>query len=457
MEQKEFGKTFSVNNTIFSKANGLYQAGDFRGALRKYTECLKSEGDKLQASESGELYHHIGNCLMKMKNPTEAIKAYRQAELDSSYNQKGALHTNIGKALCSLHCYEDAVKEFKAAVEDSEYKTKFRAYMGMGNAQLKLGNTMDAGKCFREAALDQENPDPAKSLLNLGVCFMSLNRPDDALQSYNSALEFEMSRDTRNMLQASMGQAYAANNQPAQAVEAFKAATVDGTYQLSDSAAVDYSRAVAEMARGVVGSPQEGDFSGLDVSVSDGIQATDDDIKSYDDGTEQLENVQGYIDAYEGDDEKFFTTSDEELKNIYKDLAKKDRKRRNFGLKMAIIIIVLVALIAGGGVFAYFQGYGFPTQETVAKTAFANPENPDGNNFARTLSSSSIKSMCECVVADSDPKILSVERSMTESSVYISAKTSQGGEVKYRITLVRDLISWKISNIELYFASQNQE
>ena len=77
--------------------------------------------------------------------------------------------------------------------------------MGMGNALLKLGKSAEAGVAFREAALDEANPDPTKALLNLGVCFMALNRPADAVASYESALQFSMTNETRNKLLCELG------------------------------------------------------------------------------------------------------------------------------------------------------------------------------------------------------------------------------------------------------------
>lgn len=59
------------------------------------------------------------------------------------------------------------------------------------------------------------------------------------------------------------------------------------------------------------------------------------------------------------------------------------------------------------------------------------------------------------VVQDSDVKIDGVNRTMTESVVYATAKTPEGGNITYKITLIRDFIGWKVSSVELYFASQN--
>ncbi|MDO4841974.1 MAG: tetratricopeptide repeat protein, partial [Phoenicibacter congonensis] len=234
-----------MNETTFSRANGLYKAGDYRGALRKYTDCLRDEQNPLQPGEYGALYHHIGNCLMKMKNPSEAIRAYLQSQEDTAYTSGASLHTNLGKAYSSMKEYDKAIDEFQAAIDTPGYDARYKALLSLGNIQMKMGDSADAGRNFREAALDENNPDPAKALLNLGVCFMSLGRPEEAIASYESAKQFDTKRDTKNALLSSMGQAYAANNQPEEAVECFREVTADGTFQLSDSASVDYSRCIS--------------------------------------------------------------------------------------------------------------------------------------------------------------------------------------------------------------------
>ena len=54
----------------------------------------------------------------------------------------------------------------------------------------------------------------------------------------------------RNRLYANLGQAYVATGQMQKAVNAFEEAIADKTYFLSDSASVDYQRAVAAVAQG---------------------------------------------------------------------------------------------------------------------------------------------------------------------------------------------------------------
>ncbi len=446
-----------MNDTLFHQAGLLYDSGDHRGALRKYTACLKDTSIPFQLGELGLIYHHIGNCLVKLKNPAEAIKAYAQAASDPSYGELGALNNNIGMAYASLRDYENAVAHFTEAVADPNYESPYKAYMGMGNAQLKLGRSAEAGIAFREAALDEENPDPAKALLNLGVCFMSLNRPQDAIASYQSALNFDMAQDTRNRLNASMGQAYAAAGMPAEAVEAFNRATSDAGYALSDSAAVDYQRCVAELSRSGV-DMSDADMSGLDVSI-EGHYFDDDpaDPFFYDEGYEdEAASMPGFIGAYDNEDEdRFFNATEAELEQWSRGLAKQDRKRRNVGLKVLVFFIIVLVLVLGAGMFAFTQGYGFPTQETVTKELFADPEAAEQNLFSSSLSSSSIASILSPVVTDADVQIDGINRSMTDSTVFATATTDKGGKITYKIELVRDLIGWKISGIELYFPSQN--
>lgn len=45
---------------------------------------------------------------------------------------------------------------------------------------------------------------------------------------------------------------------------------------------------------------------------------------------------------------------------------------------------------------------------------------------------------------------------MSNSTVYVTAQAAEGGDVTYRVEMVRDLIGWKISDIEMEFASQQQ-
>ncbi len=459
-----------MNNQLFQQARSQAAARDFASALATYQLCLQDEANPLAPGELGQVNHQIGNCLIKLSRTEEAINAYACALTDAAYDACGAVNCNLGVAYASLHDYEQAVAHFEAAASDAKYDAKHKAYTGMGNALLKMGKSAEAGVAFRQAALDENNPDPTKALLNLGVCFMALNRPADAVSSYESALQFDMQPAMRNRLYANLGQAYVATGQMQKAVSAFEEAIEDKTYFLSDSASVDYQRAVATVAQGtseitqvmapVAGQPaaSAADTSGIDVAVDGGAMYAEQDPY----GNQQPDPYY-YADPYAADagqygaaagDDRFFSASDEELEKWSRGVAKQERKRRNVGLKILLVIILLIVVAFGAGLFMYAQGWGYPSQSTVVTELFSNPDQAS-SLYATTVSDSTATSLTDSLVQDSSPTIEAVERSMTDSTAYVTAATPQGGSVQYKVSLVRDLISWKVSNVELYFASQN--
>lgn len=446
-----------MNRELFDRAYGLYAQKDYQGALLAFTECFENSPE-LAPGEAGLLYHQIGNCLVKLKNPAEAIHAYTQATADEAYGNVGTVQCNLGMAYASLRDYDNAVRCFEVAVGDPSYATPYKAYSAMGNAFMKLGKSAEAGVAFREAALDESNPDPTKALLNLGVCFMALNRPEDAVASYDSALQFDMAPETRNKLYASLGQAYVACAQMDLAVEAFERAIADKTYFLSDSASVDYQRAVGAVAQGQ-GSAEltqalpVADMAGFDVEAGGMYPLDGGQDPFYYDEQYAEDAYPGYYGADEQGEDHFFNASDEELEQWSRGLAKQDRKRRNVGLKVLIGIIVVILLAFAAAVFAYTQGYGYPTQESVAKELFADPEAAKSTVMA--VSADKADAMLDPVVQDANAVVDGVNRSMSESTAYVTAATPEGGSMTYEVSMVRDLVGWKVSNVELYFPSQN--
>lgn len=451
-----------MNNEVFQQARAAYARKDFQGALAAYTQCLQDAGSSLAPGEMGLLYHQIGNCLVKLKNPNEAIHAYTQATADAAYDACGAVNYNLGMAYASLHDYEDAVKHFEIAVSDAKYDASYKAYSGMGNALLKLGKSAEAGVAFREAALDEANPDPTKALLNLGVCFMALDRPADAVASYESALQFDMRPDTRNKLYANLGQAYVASGQMQKAVNAFDESIADKTYFLSDSASVDYQRAIAAVSQGTAEVTQVmapvasvADMSGLDVAADGTVVYVDEN--PYASGQDPYYYADPYTQAQQnpygapGAEDHFFNASDEELEQWSKGLAKQDRKRRNVGLKILVTVILLVLVAFGAAVFLYTQGWGYPSQDQVVEQLFSDPQ----ATFAGEVTEENAASMKELLEPVSSPVVDGMDKSMSDSTVYVTAKTAEGGDVQYKVSLVRNLIGWKVSNVELYFPSQN--
>ncbi|MBE6464255.1 MAG: tetratricopeptide repeat protein [Eggerthellaceae bacterium] len=457
-----------MNNELFEQANQAYKGKDYQAALQFFTACLQDPEQPVAPGEVGLLYHQIGNCLVKLGNNTEAVKAYTQATMDAEYDELGTVNCNLGMAYAGLHDYENAVPCFEAAAADPNYSTPYKAYSGLGNALIKLGKSAEAGAAFRSAALDEGNPDPTKALLNLGVCFMALDRPDDAIFSYESALQFRMQPATRNKIYASLGQAYASSGQMQKAVNAFEHALADKTYFLSDSASVDYQRAIGAVAQGtatdmepitpsmVAATTQASpaDTSGLDI-VDESY-----DAYGFDVAADQADQDLGLVDSF-GDGAAAGTDAAPEgmapvavgSGDFFAEPVEwEEPKKKHTGLKVAIAILIVLILAAGGAIFAYTQGYGYPMQETVATKLFANPTDKDV--YAPAVNDTKISELAAYITPDSAITIDGVEKSMSTSTVYVTSKTAAGGPVKYKVTMVRDKIGWKVSNVELFFASQ---
>lgn len=106
---------------------------------------------------------------------------------------------------------------------------------------------------------------------------------------------------------------------------------------------------------------------------------------------------------------------------------------------MIVFLFVLAAcIIAGSALFCL--GFGFPTQEMVAKDLFSNPIAARDHCFASNLSENKIDSYCAMASQDSDAEILAVSRSVNESTVYVKVKTSEGKDLTYKIKMTRDLV-----------------
>lgn len=455
-----------MNNEIFQQARGAYVAKDYTAALTKFTECLQDTSVEKAPGEIGLLYHQIGNCLVKLNDPNEAIHAYSQAKVDESYDAMGSVSYNLGMVYASQGDFEDASDNFKAAVEDSRYSTPYKAYVALGNSLLKLGKSAEAGAAFRSAALDEANPDPTKALLNLGVCFMALDRPMDAIASYESALQFDMPASTRNKIFANMGQAYVAAGKMNKAVRAFESALADKSYVFNDAANVDYQRAVAAIAAGAsdeiepvsaAAAPVEqhtNDLSGLDVP-GDGVPIeSSQPLSPSEMGTTQMSetSIMREIAAAEQANSEFFASNEMDFQEWDKAVKKKHGHR---GLKIFLVVLILVIIAAGAGAFAYTQGYGYPSAQDQVSSLFSDPENADV--YVNGIDDATKARIADTVVAGSAITVNGQTSDLSTAEVYVTATTSQGGEIPYQVSLSRDGIGWKVSNVTFSYASQSQQ
>lgn len=419
-----------MNIQALEQARNAYRTGDFASAAQLFAAA------KDPSELAGEADHLRGNSLMRLGRYAEAVEAYGAALQDGAYGKRGALLTNQGKALVASGDIRSAVSAFSAATQDASYATPYKAYLGLGDALKKLGNLTEAGVAYRQAAIDGANPAPAGALANLGDCFVALQRPEDAIESYRTALDFAGPRDDTRAISAGLGQAYVAANRFSDAVDAFGTATVDGIYQLTPEQADAYERARDTL------------------SASSAMVAT---TNAYSTDIDPLDPL-GQSGSFMPDpsDTGFFTLSEQEMVQQDRVETKVRRKRRHTGLKVFIALLVVLLIAGGGAAFAYTRGFGFPSQQDVLTGLFQAAT--DGSDASEYLASGLDESQKSIITAsiplDATPTIEGMDAGMSEATATVKVALKNGGDMTYEVGFVREGLGWTVSSVSTDFNTE---
>ena len=419
-----------MNIQALEQARNAYRTGDFASAAQLFAAA------KDPSELAGEADHLRGNSLMRLGRYAEAVEAYGAALQDGAYGKRGALLTNQGKALVASGDIRSAVSAFSAATQDASYATPYKAYLGLGDALKKLGNLTEAGVAYRQAAIDGANPAPAGALANLGDCFVALQRPEDAIESYRTALDFAGPRDDTRAISAGLGQAYVAANRFSDAVDAFGTATVDGIYQLTPEQADAFERARDTL------------------SASSAMVAT---TNAYSTDIDPLDPL-GQSGSFMPDpsDTGFFTLSEQEMVQQDRVETKVRRKRRHTGLKVFIALLVVLLIAGGGAAFAYTRGFGFPSQQDVLTGLFQAAT--DGSDASEYLASGLDESQKSIITAsiplDATPTIEGMDAGMSEATATVKVALKNGGDMTYEVGFVREGLGWAVSSVSTDFNTE---
>jgi tetratricopeptide (TPR) repeat protein len=417
----------------FNRAKQAYDAKDWQTAVLLFSQCGTGAG-------TGEACHLCGNALMRIGRVQEATQAYRAALSDSSYGNQGAIYTNLGKAQMALGDLRGAIDSLRHALADPNYRSAYKAHMALGDAYSKLADSRNAGTSYRQAALDPNNPEPAKSLINLGVSFMQMRRPADAAEAYRTAVDFASNDQERSLIFANLGQAYVSSNRMIEAVNAFQAATSTG-YQLPAAAQADYARAQQAVQSMGSGSAYPEMSGGVPVNPTyDPIGGTGDVLPNAEDS--------GFFNISEAD-----IVADQKRREAY------DSVKPHRGLKKAIVIIVIIVALAAALVGAYVSGFGIPSREGAIQavfTAAANGEDASGSWSSEVSSSARAEAMSQ-IEGTSDVTVIGMDSAMNDCVAVVQNKLAQGGTLTYRVSLVRSLISWKVTDVERVNTSETAD
>ena len=465
--------------TAFNEAQAAYAAGDYAKALAGFSVCTK-DLENLSPEEAAKFYHLIGNCYIKSNKPNKASDFYAKALEICAEGRKPSLYVNLGTALLAAGRNEEAAAAFEGALAYDEYPTPYKAQSGLGSAHLKLGNMTEAGVAYRAAALDPANPQPAKALVNLGVCFMELGRAEDAITSYETAIDLGLTAQAESKAYANLAQAYMTQGRISDAIAAFEAAEADGQFELSSIARHDLD--IARLLQKRFGDTLAGTAFDPNAGKEEEPEPEEEPEEELEgDGIDQAASTTAfdavapagemswagtefdYDSEYDEDEEPlpspeataFFDVSEDQI-NFEATGRRKPKRHR--GLKIFIVLLIIIIIAAAAlGVAGYMLGYGYPTQEQVAKdftTALAQ-ESDTSQYWSDSVDSATRSAdeglMANVVSSDVDAVVRSTDRTL----VYTTAELSGGGTMQYEIVMSRKGLSWVIDDISLYFPSEH--
>ncbi len=429
-----------MDSQAFEAGRSAYQNGDFATAQALLARA-KGPGEVNGAAD-----HLRGNALMRLGLYNDAAQAYGDALADESYGKVGALSTNRGRAYLAAGQPDAAVASLTQALSDPTYPTPYKAQAALGEAYERLGQPREAGAAWRNAAIDESNPNPSLALAKLGGCFMQLGRPMDAVEAYRTALDFSAPQADQNAIHAELGEAYVQANRLTEAADAFSQAMADGTYQLTPNQQAAYAAAANAMR--ALGAAGRSETDAMLAAAGYGQPGT-----GSLDPLDPLGSSGEFIPSPE--DTGFFEVSEQDIVENAKKQAKVQRKNKHTGLKVFIAILVIVGVIAACGVGLYMAGYGWPMQEDVVTGLFsAEDSGQDPSTYlASGLSDDQIASIEAIIPSGATVQIDGVDRTTTTSTVTLTATLAEGGTQNYIVTLVRDGLGWKVSDVQLSFDS----
>ena len=203
---------------IKSVADYLYSAEVFDEAVEFYKHLLNVYESK-SINKSGDYdvawaNHQIGYCLIRLKEPDQALSYLRRSlEIEENEGNGGwrplnpaTLHT-IGWCHIDLHNYDEALTNLNRALEFQQNTTLNadtdrgvaitlhnigRCHIDLHNYDEALTNLNRALEIKQNTTLNADTDrDVAITLHNIGRCHIDLHNYDEALTNLNRALEIE--------------------------------------------------------------------------------------------------------------------------------------------------------------------------------------------------------------------------------------------------------------------------
>jgi len=157
------------------------------------------------------------------------------------------------------------------------------------------------------------------------------------------------------------------------------------------------------------------------------------------------------------DETNFFTATDDDLIELGKRQLRKERKLRHVGLKVLLAFMIILVLVLGTAVYAYWQGYGYPTQQAVITdffTAHARGDDVLQYWIGAEGNEKTIEKKLDMIAKTEEIEIVYLDATMSRSEAVVIAHLKEGGTLRYEIQLDRSFLGWMIQDITLVFSSR---
>ena len=444
-----------MDQNRFQEAQAAYNAADYRSAAKQF---LAAAGRG--AEGNGAAYHMAGNSLCRLRRFQDAVTVYGHALRDPLYERRGAVQANLGAAYMAIGDYAQAANSYEAALAEPDYTTHYKALQGLAGALLERGKIEEAAVSYRKAALDESNPDAGRALVNLGLCFMGLGRPADAVEAYKAALGFEEYKGRGKAL-SNLGTAYTALGEYADAVKAFEKSTQLHGYALTPAATAAYETALAALDddRETVEGWETGQMALVTESALEDLTAHAAVDLPDEDGGDPAEAGAAADTLGFGDDaavSDFFSMTEDQMLVQDREARREARRLGGAGAGVrALIIVAVVALLVGalvGG--GYALGIGWPTQKAmVAGMLRAHGTGETTEKYWIAAGGADVAREMAKVPPLETFTVDGVQRAARSSVVLVTVTPKTGAPLRYRISLGREGVGWKVTGIENEWSS----
>ncbi len=166
------------------EASRLEASGEETAALKSMTACETSIPEQYR----GHLYFIRGNALAGKGDHDEAIKAFRKALAEPSFDTPAYAWNNIGYELGAKGDHDEAIKACRKALAEPNYDTPGLAWNNIGNALAGKGDFDEAIKAYRNALAEPNHDKWSGTWVNLGTIYYAAGKTELAREAFNKAL-----------------------------------------------------------------------------------------------------------------------------------------------------------------------------------------------------------------------------------------------------------------------------